>query len=139
MIAPVALTEVVVSQVAGAGFAIRYRELTGELARARAGERIREARRRGESWVVVEEKGRADAPVPGLYQRLEMRVDDGTGIHIFVEEDPGTGGPRYGVEQVPLDPDTGDAVGPPADRRVFEDRAEWERHREEVLRRPSSP
>ena len=115
------------TQVAGAGFAIRYRELARERARAAAAGRIREARLRGDPWVVVEERGRPDAPVPGLYRRLEMRVEDGSGLHAFVEEDPGTGAPRYVVERVPLDPETGDAVGEPTDRSTFTDRPEWER------------
>ncbi|HEX6262834.1 MAG TPA: hypothetical protein VF097_08320 [Actinomycetota bacterium] len=120
--------EVSASQVAGAGFAIRYRELVRELARAEAADRIREARRRGDAWVVVEEQGHADAPMPGLYRRLEMRLADGAGLHAFVDEDPGTGAPRFGAERVPLDPETGDATGDPSDRRMFGQREEWERH-----------
>jgi hypothetical protein len=120
--------EVSADQVAGAAFAMRYRELTRERARAAAAQRIRGARLRGDPWVVVEERGRSDAPLPGLYRRLEMRLEDGAGLHVFVDEEPGTGAPRYVVERVPLDPETGDAVGEPADRRTFTDPLEWERH-----------
>lgn len=120
--------EVSPAQVAGAGFAIRYRELARELARTGAAERIREAREQGEAWVVVEEQGHAGAPMPGLYRRLEMRLEDGAGIHVFVDDDPATGAPRYGVERVPLDPDSGDAVGAASDRRMFTDPGQWERH-----------
>lgn len=119
-------------QIAGAGFAIRHRELARETARAAAAERIREARRRGDAWVVVEERGRPDAPVPGVYRRLEMRLEDAWGLHAFVEEDPATGRPRYGVERVPLDPETGDATGRPAGRETFAERSEWERRVEEL-------
>lgn len=119
--------EVSADQVCGAAFAIRYREVVRERARAAARERIREARLRGHPWVVVEERGRPEAPLPGLYRRLEMSVKDGAGLHAFVDEDPATGAPRYVVERVSLDPETGDAVGGPTDRRVFADPSEWER------------
>ena len=128
--------EVSTTEVVGAAFAIRYRELARERARAAAAGGIRDARLRGDTWVVVEERGRPDVPVPGLYRRLEMRVEDGSGLHAFVEEDPGTGAPLYVVEQVPLDPETGDAVDEPTDRRTFTDRSEWERRVEELRGSP---
>ena len=59
-------------------------------------------------------------------------MEDGAGLHAFVEEDPATGGARFGVERIPLDPETGDASGQPAGRETFAERLEWERRVEEL-------
>jgi hypothetical protein len=112
--------------VAGAAFSLRYRELLEEMNREEAMRRIREGRERGAEWVPVYETG------PGLlspYRRLEMRLADGRGLHIFVEPDPATGGPLYGVEAIQLDPRTGDWLpdaAPLSPRQTFTDPDEWE-------------
>lgn len=131
--------EVKASQVAGAAFALRYRQLWGEERRAAAAARIREARDRGQPWVTIYEEGIPGIPSPQPYRRLEMRLADGAGLHAFVEEDPGTGEPRYGLERLVLDPDTGDAAGEPRDRRMFRDAAEWERNLAEARSAPGPP
>jgi hypothetical protein len=127
------------AQVAGAAFAIRYRRLRSEERRAEAVARIREGGDRGDAWVTLYEEGVPGLPYPQPYRRIEMRVADGAGLHLFVEEDPGTGAPRYGIEFLSLDPDTGDPVDEPRDRRMFEDRGEWERTLEEARQAPGPP
>jgi hypothetical protein len=91
-----------------AAFSLRHREVLDESAREQAMERVQAARERGDEWVLLHESGTlAQAPaVP--YRRLEMRVRDGAGLHVFVQQDPATAGPLYGVEAVQLDPHTGD-------------------------------
>ncbi|HEY8200502.1 MAG TPA: hypothetical protein VII47_04030 [Actinomycetota bacterium] len=111
--------------VAGAAFAHRHREVLQEQHRDEALRRIREARERGDEWVVVYETGRPTAPP---YRRLEMRLTDGAGIHAFVELDPETGGPIWGMESIQLDAQTGDWVteaGELALRRTFSDAGSW--------------
>ena len=111
--------------VAGAAFAHRHREALQAQHREDARERIRRARGRGDEWTVVYETGRPAVPP---YRRLEMRLSDGAGIHAFVELDPETGGPLYGLESIQLDAQTGDwvtdAQGLVA-RRTFPDAASW--------------
>lgn len=111
--------------VAGAAFAHRWREALQEQHRGEALERIAEARRRGDAWAVVYETGRPEAPP---YRRLEMRLSDGCGVHAFVELDPDTAGPLWGMESVQLDSRTGDWVpeaGHLVARRTFPDAASW--------------
>lgn len=111
--------------VAGAAFAHRWREALQEQHRSEALERIAGARERGDVWVVVYETGRLEAPP---YRRLEMRLSDGLGVHAFVELDPETGGPSWGMESVQLDARTGDWVpeaGHLVARRTFPDAASW--------------
>jgi len=111
--------------VAGAAFAHRHREVLQTTHRDEALRRIREARERGDEWVVVYETGR---PMVPPYRRLEMRLADGAGIHAFVELDPESGGPLWGMESIQLDAQTGDWVaeaGELAVRRTFSDAASW--------------
>jgi hypothetical protein len=110
--------------VAGAAFSLRHREVAEEMNREEALRRIHEARAAGDEWAVVYE---TSAGVPP-YRRLEMRLADGAALHVFVETDPDTGGPLFGVEPVQLDPRTGDWVTdaePLAPRRTFRDPEPW--------------
>jgi hypothetical protein len=111
--------------VAGAAFAHRHREALQDTHREEAVRRIDQARERGDEWVVVYETGR---PAVAPYRRLEMRLSDGCGIHAFVELDPETGGPLWGMESIQLDPRTGDWVtdaGQLLARRTFADAGSW--------------
>ena len=113
--------------VAGAAFSLRYREVAEEEHRREAARRIRAARARGDEWTVVYETGSPDGPLPP-YRRLEMRLSDGAALHVFVEFDPDTGGPLYGLEAVQLDPQTADWVtdaDPLWERATFRDPAAW--------------
>jgi hypothetical protein len=111
--------------VAGAAFAHRYREALQDQHRDEARERIRVARERGETSVMVYETGSRGVPP---YRRLEMRLADGAGIHSFVELDPETGNAVYGLEQIQLDAQTGDWVTDAqalTSRTMFADEAAW--------------
>jgi hypothetical protein len=133
------LGDVVPAQVAGAAFAIRYREIRAADARADVARRIGEARASGATWVVLHEEGIPSVGTPQPYRRVEMHLPDGRGFTAFVDEDPDSGEPRFGVELLTLDPGTGRAATPPTDRRTFSDTREWERHVEDVRRRIGSP
>lgn len=119
--------------VAGAAFALRYRELAAEASRREVRRRIEDARARGEEWVVLEEAGVAEAPFPQPYRRLEMRLADGYALHCTAHLDPDSGGIVHGVERLRLDPASGELTGPEGpDRREFVDPEEWRRAVEEL-------
>jgi hypothetical protein len=113
--------------VIGAAFYARYRELRAEWHQAEVMERIAAAGQ-DPQWVLLGETGTAEpVPVPG-YRRLEMHVPDGTGLHTFVEFDPKTYAPLYGVELLRLDPRTGEHLPDDArpSRQEFLDPDQWE-------------
>ncbi len=119
--------------VLDAAFQARYRELVAERQQAEAEQRIATAGDEPQ-WVVLAEAGTArSVPAPG-YRRVEMHVPDGTGLHTFVEQDPTTYTPRYGIELLRLDPRTGEHLGSDASgyRDEFEDAGEWMRAVEHV-------
>jgi hypothetical protein len=118
---------------AGAAFALRYREVKAAAARAAVAVRIQEAIAKGEGWVVLQEPSGERAPDPfaaAVSSRVELHVPTGVAIHSFVELDPDTYQPRYGVEAARLDPVSGELVRdeePVATPRTFDDPAVWER------------
>jgi hypothetical protein len=121
--------------VTAAAFGHRHREVLADSHRARAVRRIEDARATGEGWVVVYETG-SQRPLLPPYRRLEMRLADGLGLHVFVEVDPETAGPLYGVEVVQLDPRSGDWVSEAATERLtFGAPDEWEGAIERLRRR----
>lgn len=120
--------------VLDAAFQARYREVRVERQQAEAEERIAAAA--GEpQWVLLAETGTARLPAPG-YQRLEMHVPDGTGLRAFVEHDPTTYAPRYGIELLRLDPRSGEHLASEASphRKEFGDPDEWMRAIEHLHR-----
>lgn len=122
-----------------AAFQARYRELQAERQQAEAEQRISAAGNEPQ-WVVLAETGtEGPVPAPG-YRRLEMHVPDGTGLHIFVEHDPSTYIPFYGIEMLRLDPRTGEHEASDASlyREGFGDLDEWKRTIERI-RRAESP
>lgn len=126
--------EIDMGLVTGAAFSLRYRELLEELGRSAAIRRIQEGRERGAQWVTVYETGQGMPP----YRRLEMQLASGVGIHAFIEMDPETGGPLFGLETIQLDPQTGDWVHdtePLSARETFAERARWEEAIQAVRRR----
>jgi hypothetical protein len=118
---------------AGAAFALRYREVKAAVARAAVAARVQEATAKGESWVVLQEPSGEQAPDPfaaSVSSRVELHVPSGVAIHSYVELDPDTYQPRYGVEVVRLDPVSGELARdeePVATPRTFDDPAAWER------------
>lgn len=118
---------------AGAAFALRYREVKAAAARDAVAARVQEATAKGERWVVLQEPPGGQAPDPfagAVSSRVELHVPTGVAIHSFVELDPDTYQPRYGVEAARLDPVSGELARdeePVATARTFEDPAAWER------------
>lgn len=125
-----------------AAFNLRYRELLGEVAREQAIQRIRAARERHEDWVVLHESGSLERAPAVPYRRLEMHLGGGAGLHVFVQQDPGTAAPVYGVEAVQLDPHTGDwlaEAGPWAEPRTFSRPGPWRELIDELRGRLARP
>jgi hypothetical protein len=125
-----------------AAFSLRYRELVGEVARERAIERIRAARERGDAWVVLHESGTLEQAPAVPYRRLEMHLGDGAGLHLFVQQDPETAAPVYGVESVQLDPQTGDWLHDAsgwAEPRMLSTPESWRDLIQELRERLASP
>lgn len=118
---------------AEAAFALRYREVKAAAERAAAAARVREATAKGERWVVLLEAAGGQPPDPfgsATSSRIELHIPTGVAIHSFVELDPDTYQPRYGVEAARLDPVSGEPAGdqePVAAPRTFDDPAAWER------------
>ena len=114
--------------VAQAAFGLRYREVVTEVHREDAIRRVREAGRAGLPWVVLRETAGAAGPFAAPYDRMEMHVPSGTGVHAFVELGPEMDRPRFGVEVLQLDPRTGEPVSdtaPLAELRTYGDRDRW--------------
>jgi hypothetical protein len=118
---------------AGAAFAVRYREIKAAAARGAVAARVQEATAKGERWVVLQEPSGERAPDPfaaTVSSRVELHLPTGVAIHSFVELDPETYQPRYGVEAARLDPISGELARdeePVATPRTFDDPAAWER------------
>ncbi len=116
---------------AGAAFALRYREVKAAAARAAVAARVQEATAKGERWVVLQEPPGERAPDPfaaAVSSRVELHVPTGVAIHSFVELDPDTYQPRYGVEAARLDPVSGELARdaqPVATPRTFDDPTAW--------------
>jgi hypothetical protein len=124
-----AVDDIDVGLATSAAFALRHRELVGELARARAMERIQAARQRGEAWVVLYEAGTQGQAPAVPYRRLEMHLRGGAGLHVYVEQDIATARPVYGVQAVQLDPHTGDWLNEANvwdEPRTFDDPEPWQ-------------
>ncbi len=110
-----------------AAFHARYREVLSELEEAEAARRIAAAGD-GPGWVVLGETGAEGAtPAPG-FRRVEMHLPDGKALHTYVDLDPSTHRPNYGVEVLSLDPSSGEELpdGSRGGRREFSERADWE-------------
>ena len=85
------------SEVAGAGFAMRRRELLAERAERRRRERIAAARQAGQAWAVVHEQGDLGSGLVDPYQCIELHLATGLAVVSTVEPDPSTMTPNYVV------------------------------------------
>jgi hypothetical protein len=118
---------------AEAAFALRHREVKAAAERAATAARVRDATARGERWVVLREAAGGQPPDPfgsAISSRVELHIPTGVAIHSFVELDPDTYQPRYGLEAARVDPIGGELTGnqnPIATPRTFDDPAAWER------------
>lgn len=126
--------------VAGAAFSLRYREVLAEQQLEEASRRIREAGRRGGEWVVLYEEGSPESAAVLRYDRLEMRLPDGLGLHAFAEPGAAPDAVAYGVELVRLDPRTGRLEDEGSfERATFENPEAWRQAVEEFRRRRAAP
>ena len=99
------------AQVAGAGFAMRRRELLAAQAeRLRLG-RIAAAREAGMAWAVVHEQGDLGSGLADPYQCVDLHLATGLAVVSTVEPDPATMAPNYVVMVAAL----GDEHGRTAD------------------------
>ena len=89
-------------EVAGAGFAMRRRELLAERAERRRRERIAAARQAGQVWAVVHEQGDLGSGLLNPYQCIELHLATGLTVVSTVEPDPSTMLPTYVVMVVAL-------------------------------------
>lgn len=114
---------------AGAAFCLRHREVAAEQRRDRSRSRVREARARGEAWVVIDEpRPWLEHPFPP-WRSVHMHLPDGVGLHIWVEESlDSVSGMEFGVETVELDPESGQWLDgrAPADTRTFHEYGPWQ-------------
>ncbi len=118
------------AEVAGAGFAIRRRELLAEQAEQRRRDCIAAARDAGEAWAVVHEQGDLGAGLVDPYQRIDLHLATGLAVVSTVEPDPSTMTPTYVVMVAELGDEHGRTAGLEAtsfgdvetgDRELFED------------------
>ena len=114
--------------VADAAFHLRHRELTAQLRRRAAADAIAAARARGDNWVVVRESGTDQQATVQPYERIEMRLADGRAVRAWVDVDPDSFAPVYGLEDLRLDRDTGVVVDDTrsARARTYSAREQWE-------------
>ncbi len=99
------------SEVAGAGFAMRRRELLAERAEKRRRERIAAARQAGQVWAVVHEQGDLGSGLVNPYQCIELHLATGLAVVSTVEPDPSTMLPTYVVMVVALGDEGGQTAG----------------------------
>lgn len=85
------------ADAAGAGFALRRRELLAERSERRRREAIAAARRAGRAWAVLHERGDLSAGLADPYQCMELHLATGLAVVSTVEPDPSTMTPVYVV------------------------------------------
>ena len=129
------------SEVAGAGFAVRRRELMAELAERRRTERIAAARAAGWAWAVVHEQGDLASGLVDPYQCVELHLATGLAVVSMVEPDPSTMTPSYVVMVTAMGDEQGRVSGVDAasfgdcettDPQIFEQNRQHMRRRVEA-------
>ena len=108
-----------------AAYAMRARELAVRASAERTETAIRRARAAGERTAVGWPEGEQELWPP--YRRVEMSLTSGRAVAVSTLMDPDTMMPRYAVEAIALDPETGEATADEAlaPRREFTDPDEW--------------
>ena len=111
--------------VRDAAYAARARELRQRSAVERAEAAIRRARAAGPATVTIWGEGEQELWPP--YRRVEMALASGRAVVVSTTMDAETMAPRFALEAVELDPQTGAAADaePLAPRREFTDPDEW--------------
>ena len=85
------------SEIAGAAFALRRRELFAERAEQQQRDRIAAARQADQAWAVIYEHGDLRAGLANPYQCVELHLATGLAVVSVVEPDPATMKPNYVV------------------------------------------
>jgi hypothetical protein len=126
--------EVDLDLVREAAYQMRARELTVRASVEQTETAIRRARAAGDATAVIWSEGERELWPP--YRRVEMSLSSGRAVAVSTLLDPDTMMPRYAVEAVALDPETGEASSdePLAPRQEFTDPDEW-RAAAETLRK----
>ena len=116
------------------GVPARARELSQRAATELTETAIRRARAAGEPTVTIWTEGEQELWPP--YRRVEMSLASGRAVAVSTAVDPETMTPRFALEALELDPETGEAADaePIAPRREFTDPAEWRAAAEELRR-----
>ena len=117
-----------------AAYQLRARELSQRAATELTETAIRRARAAGEPTVTIWTEGEQELWPP--YRRVEMSLASGRAVAVSTAVDPETMTPRFALEALELDPETGEAADaePIAPRREFTDPAEWRAAAEELRR-----
>ena len=120
--------------VRDAAYQVRARELRQRSAAERAETAIRRARAAGEPTVTIWSEGERELWPP--YRRVEMALASGRAVSVSTTMDPETMTPRFELEGLELDPETGAAAAaePIAPRREFTDPDEWRAAASELRR-----
>jgi len=124
--------EIDLDLVRDAAYQVRARELTQRAAAERTETAIRRARAAGETTATLWSEGERELWPP--YRRVEMSLATGRAVSVSVHMDPDTMTPRYVLETLALDPETGEVVSeePLVPRREFTDPDEWRAAAEEL-------
>ena len=120
--------------VRDAAYQVRARELRQRSAAERTETAIRRARAAGEPTVTIWSEGEQELWPP--YRRVEMALASGRAVSVSTTMDPETMMPRFELEGLELDPETGAAAAaePIAPRREFTDPDEWRAAASELRR-----
>jgi hypothetical protein len=111
--------------VRDAAYHARARQLEVRAATERTATAIRRAKTAGEPTAVIWSEGDKELWPP--YRRVEMSVSTGNAVAVTTVMDPDTMMPRYALEALALDPESGEALDeePLSPRREFTDPDEW--------------
>ena len=125
------------AEAAGAGFALRRRELLAERSERRRREAIAAARRAGQPWAVLHERGNPATGLADPYQCMELHLATGLAVVSTVEPDPSTMTPNYVVSVAAAGDEDGQT--PDIDPASFEDLEtpdpeQFQRNRQEMRR-----
>ncbi len=118
--------EIDLDLVRDAAYQARARELEVRAAEERTASAIRRARAAGDPTAVIWTEGERELWPP--YRRVEMSVASGNAVAVTTLMDPDTMMPRYALEALVLDPESGEALPdeePLSPRREFTDPDEW--------------
>ena len=129
------------AEAAGAGFALRRRELLAERSERRRREAIAAAHQAGRAWAVLHEQGDPAAGLADSYQCMELHLATGLAVVSTAEPDPSTMTPNYVVSVVAAGDEDGQT--PAIDPASFEDLEtpdpeQFQRNRQEMRQQVES-